>query len=188
MIHIYFYLLKKSNMIQSLKDGLATFEHTAIAIHEIDETSGYFMVDEKKHVMFQQFLNAFVQDMFQEILVMKAYSDNAFTRYLLSVAPRYGFHGTFYDCDVLWKLILKKDDTGIALLKHEMEKLGTEDIETIKGFLHCDMNVIKASEYIYVHRNTFNYRLKKIYDKTGLDIRLFHNCMICYLWLNLYLA
>ncbi len=50
-----------------------------------------------------------------------------------------------------------------------------DEMITAQAFVSCGLNATLASKKLYVHRNTFNYRLKKFIDLTGLDIRDFHN-------------
>ncbi|HBB05327.1 MAG TPA: hypothetical protein DCZ41_01870, partial [Firmicutes bacterium] len=35
-----------------------------------------------------------------------------------------------------------------------------------------------TAETLYIHRNTFNYRLNAFIEKTGLDIREYHNALL----------
>ncbi len=44
---------------------------------------------------------------------------------------------------------------------------------TAAGFLRYGMNVSETSRRLYMHRNTLIYRLNKIQNVTGLDIRVF---------------
>lgn len=44
---------------------------------------------------------------------------------------------------------------------------------TADSFLTHGMNVSETSRVLYMHRNTLIYRLNKIQNETGLDIRIF---------------
>lgn len=46
-------------------------------------------------------------------------------------------------------------------------------MDTADGFLKYGMNVSETSRKLYMHRNTLIYRLNKIQNVTGLDIRVF---------------
>lgn len=57
-----------------------------------------------------------------------------------------------------------------------MQIMDLETIEkTIQTFAECDMNVLKASKMLFIHRNAMEYRLKMIKDKTGLDPKNFYD-------------
>jgi carbohydrate diacid regulator len=44
-------------------------------------------------------------------------------------------------------------------------------------FIHCGLNAIKTANKLYIHRNTFNYRLHKFIALTGLDIRDYRHAL-----------
>ena len=65
--------------------------------------------------------------------------------------------------------------------------LGNEDIiKTAKIFLQNDINLSKASKTWFLHRNTMIYRIGKIKETTGLDIRRFEDAVLFANMLELY--
>lgn len=52
--------------------------------------------------------------------------------------------------------------------------------ETLKKYLECSQNATVAAEQLFIHRNTLNYRIKKIEELTGLDLDN-HNVVQCLL-------
>ena len=50
--------------------------------------------------------------------------------------------------------------------------------ETIRTFLESDLSLTETSKKLFIHRNTLIYRLDKIREDTGLDIRNFHDALI----------
>jgi DNA-binding protein Fis len=50
--------------------------------------------------------------------------------------------------------------------------------ETLKKYLECSINATLAAEQLFIHRNTLNYRIKKIEELTGLDLDN-HNVLQC---------
>ncbi len=50
-------------------------------------------------------------------------------------------------------------------------------LETADEFLNSDLNVLRASKKLYVHRNTLYYRLNKIEKITGLDVKRFSDAL-----------
>jgi DNA-binding PucR family transcriptional regulator len=50
--------------------------------------------------------------------------------------------------------------------------------ETLKKYLECSKNATVAAEQLFIHRNTLNYRIKKIEELTGLDLDN-HNVVQC---------
>ena len=71
--------------------------------------------------------------------------------------------------------------------KH-LSELETEEIKkilsdpetytTVEVFLHNNLNINAASKELFMHRNTLIYRLEKIRNLTGLDLRRFCDAFI----------
>ncbi|EQB35104.1 MULTISPECIES: PucR family transcriptional regulator [Virgibacillus] len=57
----------------------------------------------------------------------------------------------------------------------------TELLQTIQMFLKCNLNVSVTAKELYMHRNSLQYRLDKFIEKTGIDIRQFHQAVTVYL-------
>lgn len=55
-----------------------------------------------------------------------------------------------------------------------------EMLSVIKTYLECDMNVIKASNMLYMHRNTLNNKIDKFNKVTGYDVKSFKDSFIIY--------
>jgi carbohydrate diacid regulator len=51
-------------------------------------------------------------------------------------------------------------------------------MDTAEEFLNCSMNISETRRKLYMHRNTLLYRLDKIQETTGLDIREFGDALI----------
>jgi DNA-binding protein Fis len=63
-------------------------------------------------------------------------------------------------------------------------EIDKELLDTARAFIECGLNASAASRMLYIHRNTFNYRLKKFIDITKIDIRLVNNAFFVYLLLS----
>lgn len=48
-----------------------------------------------------------------------------------------------------------------------------ELIKTAMCFFDSDLNICKTAKRLFMHRNTLNYRLEKIRNNTGFDLRQF---------------
>lgn len=59
-----------------------------------------------------------------------------------------------------------------VLKLHEYDQLnGTDYHRTLSVFLKMNKNVIAASEVLFIHRNTVNYRLEKIKELLGMNFK-----------------
>lgn len=50
-------------------------------------------------------------------------------------------------------------------------------LKTVETFIACNLNVSVTAKELYMHRNSLQYRLDKFTEKTGIDIRQFHQAM-----------
>ncbi|MHB1684269.1 MAG: PucR family transcriptional regulator [Bacilli bacterium] len=55
--------------------------------------------------------------------------------------------------------------------------LGTELEQTVMVFVQCDLNVSETARKLYLHRNSLLYRIERIRDMTGYDIRRFEDAV-----------
>ena len=92
----------------------------------------------------------------------------------------------FYREQGLYTLLSHVDDSRILDIYVE-EKIGkllrADKIndgnlsETLENYLNCSCNVKKTAEEMFLHRNTLNYRLKKIREILGCDLENLDTCL-----------
>ena len=54
--------------------------------------------------------------------------------------------------------------------RHDQQRRG-DLLRTLRAFFHNNSNVSKTAERLYLHRNSMIYRLARIEELTGLDLR-----------------
>ncbi len=57
-------------------------------------------------------------------------------------------------------------------------KLERDLQDTLEAFFQCNLNIAQAAEKMFLHRNTFTYRLDKIQHLTGLNPRSFYDAVV----------
>lgn len=62
----------------------------------------------------------------------------------------------------------------------------TETLLTLDAFFAMDCNVSETAKRLFIHRNTLLYRLDKIKQETGLDVRSFNDAVLVRILLLLY--
>ncbi|MFD2114911.1 PucR family transcriptional regulator [Paenibacillus yanchengensis] len=62
----------------------------------------------------------------------------------------------------------------------------SEMLATLETFFSLDCNVSETAKRLYIHRNTLLYRLDKLKQETGLDVRLFRDAVLVKIILLLY--
>ena len=75
-------------------------------------------------------------------------------------------------------LVLRDDETARRLIRPPVRQFVTEDlaaggalIATLAEFAACDLNAKTAAERLHLHVNTAYYRLERIAERTGCDLR-----------------
>ena len=64
-----------------------------------------------------------------------------------------------------------------TLNEDKIKKLNKEMLVTINEFFENNLNISETSKKLFVHRNTLIYRLEKIKNLTGLDLKTFKDAM-----------
>lgn len=52
-----------------------------------------------------------------------------------------------------------------------------KQIETLKAFFACNLNITETAKMLFIHRNTLIYRLRKIQEDTGYDPHVFNKAV-----------
>jgi hypothetical protein len=75
-------------------------------------------------------------------------------------------------------LVLREDETARRLIRPEVRRFVTEDaaaggalIATLAEYAECDLNAKTAAKRLHLHVNTAYYRLERIAERTGCDLR-----------------
>jgi hypothetical protein len=75
-------------------------------------------------------------------------------------------------------LVLRDDETARRLIRPQVRQFVADDlaaggtlITTLVEFAACDMNAKTAAERLHLHVNTAYYRLERIAERTGCDLR-----------------
>ncbi|MBN2981461.1 helix-turn-helix domain-containing protein [Cohnella algarum] len=61
-----------------------------------------------------------------------------------------------------------------------------ETVSTLDAFFAMDCNVSETAKRLFIHRNTLLYRLDKLKQETGLDVRSFNDAVLVRIMLLLY--
>jgi sugar diacid utilization regulator len=75
-------------------------------------------------------------------------------------------------------LVLREDETARRLIRPEVRRFIEEDaaaggalIATLITYAACDLNAKTAAKRLHVHANTAYYRLERVAERTGCDLR-----------------
>lgn len=62
-----------------------------------------------------------------------------------------------------------------------LKNLSKEDVELLKIYYRNDMSLKDTSGDLFIHKNTLQYRLSKIYEKSGFNPKNFNDSVILYM-------
>jgi carbohydrate diacid regulator len=81
---------------------------------------------------------------------------------------------TFYS-DIEAKALVYQldDDIKRRFVNRVLPKVTNKQIETLKAFFECNLNITETAKKLFTHRNTLIYRLRKIKEETGYDPHVF---------------
>lgn len=65
-----------------------------------------------------------------------------------------------------------------VLNENVLKELDEDTMMTVQRFFDYDLNISLTARELYIHRNTLVYRLDRIQDLTGLDVRKFDDALL----------
>jgi hypothetical protein len=86
---------------------------------------------------------------------------------------------------LLLEKLTSKNELMTALDRH-FEIISRDEMETARMYLETGRNVNASAQHLYLHRNTFRYRLNKFINQTGLDIRETDQGKLMDMWFQLH--
>lgn len=69
--------------------------------------------------------------------------------------------------------------------KKILESINKKDLDTIKAFLMCNANSCVTANELYLHRNSFNYRMNGFVNNSSMDVRDLNTLMFIQLILGI---
>lgn len=95
-------------------------------------------------------------------------------RRALSLAPATGIL-RLADMTLFDYLLAGADETARGLRPAGLEKLDAPQRETLLAYAACDLNVGATARRLHLHPNTVHYRLRRVEELTGRDVRHFQD-------------
>lgn len=76
-------------------------------------------------------------------------------------------------------------DGRAAFLEKTIKKLSEADCKLLCVYYEADQSLAESCKRLFIHKNTLQYRLKRIHETCGLDPRSFQDAVLLYLALRL---
>lgn len=140
--------------------------------HEVLKGQGFRLtLSQRQYVQLKLLFHQLQDDFGSQLLGVIGFEDDVIMRLALEIAE-YTASGQLLDlADCLWLSVEQDDLRLLDALRSKLRSLHNDLIDTVSMYLNCSNNAVLAAEYLYLHRNTFNYRLDKFYEETKIDVR-----------------
>ena len=143
-----------------------------LSIQVISKTLVVFQTHQDHDAALQTFLDTYQQEFNAKFHALKTYRIHA----LGELASQLGLKTNPGKVDTLADLVLQTMLEGnrsfVRYIAEEFQAIPRHLMQTAATLISCDMKATNASKKLYIHRNTFAYRLNQFIELTGLDIRL----------------
>lgn len=73
-----------------------------------------------------------------------------------------------------------KEDTKCRYLEKTLKKLSEQELEILTVYFEENMSLNTASQRLFIHKNTLQYKLDKIYEICGYNPRKFKDASVLY--------
>ncbi len=90
-----------------------------------------------------------------------------------------------YISDIILKELSFGNYSSFPLLSAEFKDVDETTLLTVGAYLRASCSIEEASDSLYIHRNTFSYRLKRFSEMTHLDIHSYHDVLLIELYFQL---
>lgn len=142
------------------------FDALSVKMEPFEINGFYLVLSEEQRLSIYINLESFLSEHAIKAYFLEGFDDFSFMRLSLKELLKLK-NGYLY---TLAQLFILGSDAyrlhALALLEQEDELLKTADM-----YVLALGNAYLASQALFLHRNTFNYRMKKFYDKTKIDLR-----------------
>lgn len=137
-------------------------------------------VSEDGRIQFKMSLSSFEADLGSNICAVSGVKDDELMLVALECATRYALGKMVDLSDVMLMCVWDKEPSLLNATSAKLKDLSAEILDTIRMYFYTSQNAVLAAKQLYLHRNTFNYRLDKFSEKTNMDIRNPHIAQYLY--------
>lgn len=159
-----------------------------IGVSEVDYFSpcdGEFLAEAEAIAELVPLLPLMREDLGVSIAFLVSHEHSGLETKLLEEAFAYYPNQALFLSDVILKKMSFGNYSSYPLIKEKFDRLPRELLLTAGTYLRCGMDGLLAAKCLYIHRNTFLYRLNQFIERTNLDIRDYHNALFLELYFQL---
>lgn len=149
-------------------------------------TQGEFIADSSFYSELYQILKPFHDDIGGTMSILIAHNNGPFEQKLLNSAIAYFPNSAVFPSQVILREFSYNNYDSYGPLMDLFRPISSnfDLMETASSYLATGLDASAAAKALFIHRNTFNYRLAQFIQKTGVDIRDYHNALLFELYLS----
>lgn len=175
MIKYYFFASKKDINVERFNDALYSAYSKIYEIHFLDEQNGYIVSDEYFYDSLESLIPVIMSDTDNSYTVLMCHDNSDLSRLALKKAKKGPNIYLTNMADLLFNLVIDGDYDLFFAVKKKFDTISRQLMLTAETFVSTGLNASLAAKKLYIHRNTFAYRLNQFIEATNLDIRDYHN-------------
>ena len=179
--YLYLYMADGPLDERGLEGAFSSFD-VPFRLEKETPTSGIVYAGSDFFLPLSSALMAMRDDLGHNLSFLRSHLDTPLARKLVREGLSYFPNSAFFPSDVLLREFYYQDFSSIPLLRQDFSGLDRETYLTAIAYLRSGLDAKKAAEAIFVHRNTFSYRLQKFVEATGIDPRDYHNALLIELY------
>lgn len=142
-------------------------------------------VSENHRIQYKLSLSSFESDLGSNICAVCGIKDDTLMSVAIDCAYQFAL-GKMVDLSDLMLICIYNNNTNlIEALNEKLKGVSPEIIDTLKMYFNTGNNAALAADLLYLHRNTFNYRLNKFIDRTQMDVKNAHIAQFLYQYFTL---
>lgn len=141
----------------------------------LSKKSGYLVADEFLADRLETLLPVITSDTGHFFLFLVTHDYDDLAKLAFKKANEKRILNLLHLSDLLFKLVLENDYSLLELAQNEFTTIPSYLLMTADAFISSGLNGINAAKKLYIHRNTFLYRLNQFIELTKLDIRDYFN-------------
>jgi DNA-binding PucR family transcriptional regulator len=143
-----------------------------INIQVLSKTLIVFQTSQDADADLQTFLDTYQQEFNVKFHALKTYRIHAMGEFASQQGLKTNPGKVDTLADFVLQTMLEGNRAFVRYIYEEFQLVPRHLMQTASMLMSCDMKATNASKQLYIHRNTFAYRLNQFIELTGLDIRL----------------
>jgi hypothetical protein len=175
-----YYFFSSHNIIDTerFKNAINNIYQDISLIVFLDTKNGYILSDENFFDYLESLLPIIMADTDNSYIFLMSHANDKLTHLALKKAFVKKRACAISLADLILELALDGDYELVVEARNLFATVRRELMQTASAFVSLGLNASLAAQKLYIHRNTFAYRLHHFIEATNLDIRDYHNAQL----------